>query len=344
MTVRGLLLGAVLAVTALGTGLGGAVIAQADGTQTATLNSRLSGDLTVHDPVITREGDTYYVFSTIGRYVGIKTSQDLQHWTDSGSVFAEIPAWAKKAIPGTHGIWAPDISYVNGEYRLYYSVSTFGSNRSAIGLATNATLDPKARNYRWKDHGLVVMSTKDSDFNAIDPNLIVDAQGRQWLALGSFWSGIKLFRLDPQTGKPAPGAEPYSIARRLVPAGAPDPIEAPFIFRHDGWYYLLTSFDYCCKGVNSTYYTVVSRSRKITGPYRGKDGSEAMMGGGTIFLRADLQEQQRFRGPGHAGVFTDTDGTTYVVYHAYDKQADGAPKLRIAPIRWGADGWPVAEY
>src|SRR3546814_16035411 len=72
--------------------------------------------------------------------------------------------------------------------------------------------------------------------------------------------------------------------------------EAPFIFRHEGWYYLLTSFDYCCKGVNSSYYTVVSRSRKITGPYLGKDGSEATMGGGTIFLRADLQAQQRFRG------------------------------------------------
>src|SRR3546814_1320941 len=85
------------------------------------------------------------------------------------------------------------------------------------------------------------------------PNLVVDAQGRQWLALGSFWTGIKLFPLDPATGKPRPGAEPYSIARRLVPAGAPDPIEAPFIFRHEGWYYLLTSFDYCCNGVNSTY-------------------------------------------------------------------------------------------
>ncbi|WP_230291124.1 arabinan endo-1,5-alpha-L-arabinosidase [Croceicoccus sp. Ery5] len=312
--------------------------------ETTTLNDRLSGDLIAHDPVIIREGDTYYVFSTVGRYIGIKTSTDLAHWTDAGAVFDAIPQWAQDTIPGTEGIWAPDISYVDGEYRLYYSISTFGSNRSAIGLATNATLDPKAKNYRWKDHGLVVMSTKDSDFNAIDPNLVVDPEGRQWLALGSFWSGIKLFALNPDTGKPAPGAEPYSLARRLGVAGGPNPIEAPFIFRQDGWYYMLNSFDYCCKGVNSTYYTVVARSRHVTGPYRGKDGSEAMLGGGTIFLRADLQEKQRFRGPGHAGFFTDTDGTSYVVYHAYDKQADGAPKLRIAPIRWDADGWPVAQY
>jgi arabinan endo-1,5-alpha-L-arabinosidase len=332
--------GWILALAALG--LPGAALAQDGGQDTGkTLNAQLSGDLTVHDPVIIREGDTYYVFSTVGKYVGIKTSKDLKTWTDAGAVFAQVPAWAKQAVPGTEGIWAPDISFVNGEYRLYYSVSTFGSNRSAIGLATSKTLGAKAK---WTDRGLVVMSTKEDDFNAIDPNFVVDEQGRQWLALGSFWSGLKLFPLDPKTGKPAPGAKPYAIARRPAPAGGPAPVEAPFIIPHGGWYYLLASYDYCCKGVNSTYYTVVGRAKTVTGPYLGKDGSAMMEGGGTIFLRADLQEQQRYRGPGHAGAFTDKDGTTYVVYHAYDKQAEGAPRLRIAPIRWGADGWPNAEY
>jgi arabinan endo-1,5-alpha-L-arabinosidase len=332
--------GWILALAALG--LPGAALAQDGGQDTGkTLNAQLSGDLTVHDPVIIREGDTYYVFSTVGKYVGIKTSKNLKTWTDAGAVFAELPAWAKQAVPGTEGIWAPDISFVNGEYRLYYSVSTFGSNRSAIGLATSKTLGAKAK---WTDRGLVVMSTKEDDFNAIDPNFVVDEQGRQWLALGSFWSGLKLFPLDPKTGKPAPGAKPYAIARRPAPAGGPAPVEAPFIIPHGGWYYLLASYDYCCKGVNSTYYTVVGRAKTVTGPYLGKDGSAMMEGGGTIFLRADLQEQQRYRGPGHAGAFTDKDGTTYVVYHAYDKQAEGAPRLRIAPIRWGADGWPTAEY
>ena len=138
-------------------GLTGSVGAQERPTQAdgaPTLNAQMSGDLVVHDPVIIREGDTYYVFSTVGRYVGIKTSKDLKTWKDAGSVFAEIPAWARQAVPGTEGIWAPDISYVNGEYRLYYSVSTFGSNRSAIGLATSKTLDPKAKGYGWKDQGL----------------------------------------------------------------------------------------------------------------------------------------------------------------------------------------------
>lgn len=66
-------------------------------------------------------------------------------------------------------------------------------------------------------------------------------------------------------------------------------------------------------------------------------------GGGTVFLRADLPEKQRFRGPGHPGAFQDRNGTWHVVYHAYDRENKGRPTLRIAPIRWDAEGWPVAE-
>ncbi|MEW9856640.1 family 43 glycosylhydrolase [Novosphingobium sp. M1R2S20] len=309
----------------------------------ASLNERLSGDIApVHDPVIIRQGDTYYVFNTIGRYIGVKSSKDLTHWTDEQPVFSQIPEWAKAAVPGTDGIWAPDISYVSGEYRLYYSISTFGSNRSAIGLATARTLDPAAKDYGWTDRGMVVMSQPEDDYNAIDPAFIADESGNHWLALGSFWTGIKLFPLDRESGKVVPGTRPYAIARRPAPEGGPAPVEAPFILRRGGWYYLIASYDYCCKGVNSTYYTVVSRARSVTGPYLGKDGSEMMHGGGTILLRADLQEKQRFRGPGHAGAFTDKDGTTYLVYHAYDREKDGAPTLRIAPLRWTEDGWPEA--
>lgn len=311
----------------------------------AVLNDALSGALVpTHDPVLIREGDTWYVYNTIGHYIGVKTSKDLMHWQDAGSVFASLPAWATKAVPGSEGIWAPDIAYINGEYRLYYSVSTFGSNRSAIGLATSKTLDPASPDYGWSDHGLVVQSTPADDFNAIDPNFVVDREGRQWLALGSFWSGIKLFRLNPETGKPDPGALPYSIAQRPAPAGAPAPVEAPFIIQHDGWYFLLVSYDYCCKGVNSTYYTVMGRARTITGPYKGRDGSSLMQGGGSILLRADLEEKQRFRGPGHVGVYTDADGRTTLVYHAYDRENNGAPTLRLARVSWDAEGWPVAHY
>jgi arabinan endo-1,5-alpha-L-arabinosidase len=305
----------------------------------------LTGDITgIHDPVIIRERDVYWIFSTNSdappATIRIRSSKDLRQWTARGHVFDKLPAWAPEIIPGARGAWAPDISFVNGRYLLYYSVSTFGSNRSAIGLATNETLDPEAPNYRWRDEGVVVESTRESDFNSIDPNHAIDREGRHWLSLGSFWSGIKLFELDAVTGKLLkPGARPYSLASRPVPQGAPAALEAPFIVVRPDHYYLFVSYDYCCKGVNSTYYMIVGRSKKITGPYQGKDGSELLKGQGSVFLAAG-GEAPNFRGPGHNGFLRDSDGRDYLVYHAYDRDNEGKSALRIAPVKWNADGWP----
>lgn len=316
----------------------------------ASLNTRLAGDIApVHDPVMIREGGIYHLYSTgIGAegqgIVSSRTSPDLVHWQRAAAPFDRLPPWAVAAIPGATNMWAPDIVRVNGRFRLYYAVSTFGSNRSAIGLATSATLDPAAPGYGWRDEGMVLMSTPVDDFNAIDPAFFADADGRHWLSFGSFWTGLKLVELDPATGKPLhPRERPRALATRPVPAGAPSIVEAPFILAHGGYHWLLASYDYCCKGVNSTYYTVAGRARSVEGPYLGRDGSSMLAGGGTILLRADLQEKQRYRGPGHPGHLRDADGTDYVVYHAYDREAKGAPTLRIAPLRWGADGWPVAS-
>ncbi|PXA95174.1 arabinan endo-1,5-alpha-L-arabinosidase [Nostoc sp. 3335mG] len=308
------------------------------------------GDIrSVHDPVLIRQGGTWHVFSTgIGKggqgVLSERTSNDLIHWQAGTAPFDKLPDWATQAIPGARNLWAPDISFVNGRYRLYYSVSTFGSNRSAIGLATSATLDPQAPGYGWRDEGMVLESVPSDAYNAIDPAFIVDKSGRHWLSFGSFWSGLKLVELNPQTGKPLrPKARPLALASRPVPAGAPSIIEAPYIFERGGYYWLIASYDYCCKGVNSTYYTVIGRSKSITGPYLGKDGSSMSAGGGTVLLRADLEEKGRFRGPGHAGHYRGDDGIDHVVYHAYDKENAGAPTLRVATLQWGNDGWPTAK-
>ena len=113
----------------------------------------LSGDLRTHDPVVIREGKTFYLFSTGGGWrrrgiIPIRSSPDLRTWKRSGSVFTRLPEWAPKEIPGTRGAWAPDIAYFNGRFHLYYSVSTFGKNTSAIGLVTNTTLDPESPDYK----------------------------------------------------------------------------------------------------------------------------------------------------------------------------------------------------
>ncbi|MBP5681178.1 MAG: family 43 glycosylhydrolase, partial [Bacteroidales bacterium] len=235
----------------------------------------------VHDPVLAvGEDGRYYIFST-GVGVSVMSSADLKTWRQEQPVFAreEIPQWAKDTVPGYWGhTWAPDISYRNGKWHLYYSCSTFGRNGSTIGLAINKTLDPTSPDFHWIDQGPVVVSHPDIDnWNAIDPNLCED-----YLVWGSFWDGLQLQQLDSDL-KTRLG-EPVTIARRIdrhrelseipitiegkdtIKAGD-NAIEGPFIFKRGDWYYLLVSLDYCCRGKNSTYKTSYGRSSSITGPY-----------------------------------------------------------------------------
>ena len=135
-------------------------------------DAELSGNISpVHDPCIIKEDDTYYLFCT-GAWLPIRASKDLVEWELLGNTFRGLAPWAREAIPRADSIWAPDISFFNDRYYLYYSVSTFGSNRSVIGLATNATLNHNSPDYEWVDEGLVVETHEGDDHNAIDANVV----------------------------------------------------------------------------------------------------------------------------------------------------------------------------
>jgi arabinan endo-1,5-alpha-L-arabinosidase len=286
----------------------------------------------VTDPSIIKVGATYYLFSS-GPGIQVRESADLKNWAALGSVFPTIPAWALTLIPNASSIWAPDISLWNGQYHLYYAVSTFGSQRSVIGLATNTTLDPRAAGYHWVDRGAVIQSQPGRDnFNAIDPNLAADGAGNFWLAFGSQWSGIKLLRLSPTTGLPSQAAQPIALAAR---PGAKQ-IEAPFVFRQGSYFYLFVSFDRCCEGSASTYKLMVGRSSTVNGPYLDHSGKPMTRGGGTLVLAGS----GRFRGPGSSAVITTGTGTD-LVYQAYDAWNGGIPTLQVRPLAWTDDGWPV---
>ncbi len=300
----------------------------------------LTGDLRVHDPAIIRQDQTFYIFSTGGSWrrgiIPIRCSQDLYNWSLSGYVFERLPQWATDEIPGARSAWAPDISFFNGRYHLYYSVSTFGRNDSAIGLATNKTLDPNSVDYKWYDEGVVVRSRPGrDDWNAIDGNIAIEDRENIWLCWGSFWSGIKMRRVDPQTGKlSTTDTTLHSLAARPRSQGGNDAIEAPFLIHHEDHWYLFVSFDLCCRGVNSTYKIVAGRSENVTGPYTDKSGKPMLHGGGTVILEATTVN---WRGPGHPALLQEASGD-YLIFHAYHG-ITGRSELKIATIEW-EDGWP----
>jgi arabinan endo-1,5-alpha-L-arabinosidase len=312
----------------------------------------LSGDIAfTHDPSIAKDGKTWYVFATGKTHEGgqfaIRCSDDLEHWKHCGQVFDAIPDWIQKRSPGTKDLWAPDISYENHEYRMYYAYSLFGKNTSGIALAVNKTLDPTSPDFKWVDKGLVLESKAEDNFNAIDPNFIRDHKGHDWLAFGSFWDGIKMRRLDRTTGLLSTSdTKLYSLARRVPPPDAapakpglpPDweAIEAPFVVFHDGYYYLFTSWDLCCRGVKSTYKTIVGRAKNVTGPYIDESGKPLLAGGGTPLLVGN----SRWLGPGGESVFMGPNDEDLLVFHAYDAKT-GRPSMQLSTIDW-TGGWPHA--
>jgi arabinan endo-1,5-alpha-L-arabinosidase len=225
------------------------------------------------------------------------------------------------------------VSFFAGRWHVYYAISTFGAKRSAIGVATNPTLDPRDPSYRWTDRGVVVESSDTTDYNAIDPNVVID-DGHPWLTWGSFWSGIKLAAIDPASGK-LDGAMQH-IASRLVPTWG---IEAPFIVRRGEYFYLFVSFDYCCRGSASTYNIRVGRSTSVEGPYVDDVGVPLLLGGGRLVLEGEGTR----RGPGHNAVVRDGKAWR-LVFHYYDAARDGTASLGILPIDWTGDGWPAVEW
>ena len=296
------------------------------------------GTRNVHDPEAVREAGYYYVFST-NDGVPIRRSTDLVHWTLLSRVFPnQLPSWGAEAIPGVEAPWAPALAFFNGRYHLYYSLSTFGSARSAIGLTTNSTLDPGAPGYAWTDRGKVLESFSNSGYNAIDPAVVEDAEGGLWLAWGSWWDGIKMRALDRQTGLlSTANTNTYSLARRPVEQS----IEGAYLVRRGQYFYLFVSFDLCCRGVQSTYNVRVGRAATVTGPYLDRDGVAMLNGGGSLVLDG----YGRVRGPGHASVLA-LGGEHLLVHHYYDSGDNGTSHLQVRPLVWDDTGWPMAgeEY
>lgn len=289
-------------------------------------------DVRAHDPsTIVRCKDEYWMFYTS---VGVRSwrSKDLKTWVQGPPVFTERPGWVPELVPEHRDgrFWAPDVIKAGDRYLLYYSVSSFGKNTSAIALASNATLDPADPAFKWHEEGVVVRSVASDKFNAIDPALTFDAEGRLWMAFGSFWSGIKLIELDAKTGKRiAPDSPMHALAYKRE-------IEAAFIYRHGRHYYLFINHDVCCRGTNSTYKIRVGRSDAITGPYLDRAGKSLLEGGGTPVLETDGP----FIGPGHAGIIAVND-REWLSCHFYDGTQGGRPTVALRPLAWDSDGWPV---
>ena len=302
----------------------------------------------VHDPVMAKEDGVYHIFAT-GMGIQRMTSKDRKDWqVKAMPVMTVIPKWTRDSVPGfDKHVWAPDIIRWHNKWWLAYSCSTFGKNGSAIGLLSAAKLDSPI----WNDEGCIVASRENRDnWNAIDPNFVIDDNDTPWMVWGSFWDGIQIVRLDT-TMHVAKGEKPRTLARRYAPGtttAEPNPtsahagtnaIEAPFVMKHQGYYYLFVSWDYCCRGSKSNYRVAVGRSKNVDGPYLDKRSNDMLNGGGTVLLEGD---KKQYEATGHCAAYS-IDGKDIFICHGYSTEMKGAPVLIQREIRWTDDGWPELE-
>ena len=278
----------------------------------------------VHDPVMAMEGDTYYIFAT-GMGIQQMTSKDRKTWTVLPQpVMTVIPGWTTDSVPGfINHVWAPDVIQWHGRWWLAYSCSTFGKNGSAIGLLSTRSL----RSNMWRDEGCIITShdwKRGADgqmTGGLDSTMHLD---------GSQLSKPRTIARRHRPGDPTAAENPTS---RYAGRNA---IEAPFVYKHDGYYYLFVSWDYCCRGAKSNYRVAVGRSRNVSGPYLDREGKDMLMGGGTLFLEGD---KKVWDATGHCAAYT-FNGEDIFICHGYSATQNGAAMLIQRPISWTTDGWP----
>ncbi|MDQ0256782.1 arabinan endo-1,5-alpha-L-arabinosidase [Evansella vedderi] len=305
------------------------------------------GIMNTHDPALVKDGDTYYIFSTDymvgGPYpfgIMVRRSQDLIDWEYIGQALDDVPEevmeWANP-----ENLWAPDVVKMNDTYYLYYTASRFGVNRSYIGLATSDSIEGP-----WEHQGEVIKTTGSDPVNAIDPNITFDRHGVPWMVYGSFWEGIHLLEIDPDTGKPVEEGFGTQLAVRDFMADRA--IEGPNIVYNPelDMYYLFTSYG----SLNSDYNVRVGRSDEITGPYVDFNGNELTdlsvrphyEAGTKLFGGYQLGNEHGWVAPGHNTVLRD--GDNYFMAHHARAQADpNWSYLHIRKIVWTEDGWPVVS-
>ena len=279
-------------------------------------------DMSAPDPTVIRAEDgTFYLYATEDmRNVPIFHSANLVDWKLVGTAFTDNsrPKWLPKG-----GIWAPDIQRVGGKYHLYYAKSVWGGEWDAgIGVAvSNSPAGP------FVDRGCMFTSKQIGIQNCIDPFYIEDG-GEKYLFFGSF-HGIYGVELTADGLHIKQGAKPREVAGTFM--------EATYIRRRGGYYYLFGSTGTCCEGARSTYRITIGRSKSLFGPYVDKTGQRLLDNHYNILLDKD----DSVLGPGHnAGLITDDAGNDYMFYHGFKaSDPDAGRVVWLSRIVW-ADGWP----
>ncbi len=282
------------------------------------------------DPFVVRDDDgTYYMYCTqtevytpnlLFKRGPTFKSTNMIDWTYVSDVFADyVPTWGESGA----GVWAPTVIKIGDTWNFYYSLSIASDPNPGIGVATSQT--PYGP---WTHYGKLFNSNEIGVTNSIDPFVFVD-DDNVYMAFGSYGGLISLVELTNDGLELKNGLE-YQKENKVALAGFEvfdmTNYEGTFIFKKDGWYYLLLSTGSCCNGINSTYKVVVSRSRNVKGPYldsQGRDMFKPNRGDPVV-----VPSLSGAMGTGHCAVINDDNDNLWMLYHGYNTKGKN-PSYRV---------------
>ena len=132
------------------------------------------------DPSICRVGDDYYIAtSTFEWFPGVQIhhSRDLQNWRLLCRPLNRAALLDMRGVPDSCGVWAPCLSYADGQFWLVYTVvNRFDGNFKDTHnfVTTCERIDGE-----WSDPVYL-------DSRGFDPSLFHDEDGRKWY-LSMIW-------------------------------------------------------------------------------------------------------------------------------------------------------------
>lgn len=310
-----------------------------------TIFYRNDGLVQAADPCVITVDDTYYMYATNAEFDGntgyLKgwKSKNLSDWTELGPVFIpQRDAWA------INSLWAPEVIEKDGTYYMYYSGLNSETGKLGIGVATSDNPEGPFKEIQGVIDGKQYSHKQmpiDFGFPCIDANPFIDDNGDVYLYVAldqvSNKSSIYVAKLKSNMVEieeifDGPIIEPSQDWESINLTNTWN--EAPFLYKHNGKYYLFYSANYY---QNSAYAVGVAISDNPTSGFVKSDSNP--------ILEA-FPDWTYVSGTGHNSIFHSVDKKElFIAYHSHIDVNNGGSerKINFDRISFDQSGTPVVS-